>query len=206
MARTRTGGIATESVNAEAAETAAAHRTSGSVFASAGSRAVARTRCARAHSVVVAHRHVRASPERCRDVARAAIRGARRVATNAVDAIATKAFGACSARGAIDFFAHAISVALARADANARGKIVLGSGGQIAACSHAPGDIAGLARSCAPIVATYTVDAEIAQAGTVRGTSLTIYAIAIIGPIARLRCSGAGSVVRAHRNGGTGAD
>jgi hypothetical protein len=103
--------VATHAVHARSTQAAIATCTGLAIFIVAISIDIARHRGARARPVILALWHIRARSNATRNVARAARRCARIVATNAVDAIRAHAFRASTTRLAQRFLAHGIAVA-----------------------------------------------------------------------------------------------
>lgn len=148
-----------------------------------------------AHSVVGERRYIVARPKTSGESTRLTIRATRCITAISIDTIAAQALAGNHARSAIDAFTNAIAVALIGADAQVRRNVVGRTAGKIAARTHTAHDVARFACSIASAVATHSVNAEVTQASTIGATCNANFVIAIVGRIARLRRTRAGSVV-----------
>ena len=134
-----------------------------------------------------------------------AIGVARRIATNAVNAIAAQTLGSTETRRTENLFADTHAVALAAAHTQVYRRVVGASGGEITADTGVTGNVARLARRIACGFATNAIGAEIAQTGVIRCARLSILIVAVIGSVTRLSGSRTTRIVLPLRHVRTGS-
>lgn len=202
-ARSRTGGIATNAVDTEAAQALGRRRAGLAVFLFADPVAVARLVYpgTRGHTIGVVQTggDVGADADSTGDVARFARPAAHGVAANAVEALTADAFAARRARLPIVGFAGPGGITSLGAVAGVGGHVVFARG-ERRANTHAAHDIARIARGGACSRATNAVDTEVADAFRREAAPLRVVLLANARAVTRVCPRATGKVFAPFRH------